>query len=196
MDSINRTANDAHVPLHRLAEQKDYDPESMAVEQARLFIRQFLVPVSGEDTVGLHDAHLRILSRDVLSPANVPPHDYSAMDGYALRHDSLQGGVARFRVIGNSLAGHPFDGTVSAGECVCIMTGALIPEGCDTVIMQEQVTLNGEDAVIQGRHVAGENIRRAGEDIPMGSAALHAGQMVGAAELGLLASLGLARAMV
>ncbi len=196
MDSTKRTANETSRLLPQLAGRHDYDPDSMTVEQARLFIRQFLAPISDEDTVGLHDAHLRILSRDVPSPMNVPPHDYSAMDGYALRHADLQGDVTKLQVVGSSFAGHAFGGKVSAGECVRIMTGALIPGGCDTVVMQEQVTLEGKDAIVQGNHSLGENIRRAGEDIALGSTALRAGQLVRAAELGLLASLGLARAVV
>lgn len=196
MDNTKHTANETTGMLPQLAGRDDYDPDSMTVEQARLFIRQFLMPLTGEDTVGLHDAHLRTLSRDVTSPMHVPPHDYSAMDGYALRHADLQGGVPRLRAIGHSLAGHPFDGKVSAGECVRIMTGALIPEGCDTVVMQEQAIHEGTDVAISGKHDIGQNIRRAGEDIPLGATALSAGQVIRAAELGLLASLGLSRAMV
>ncbi len=195
MDSTKRIVNETNRILPQLSEQGDYDPDSMPVEQARLFIRKFLSPLSEEDTVGLHDAHLRTLSRDVPSPMNVPPHDYSAMDGYALRHADLQG-ASRLRVIGRSFAGHPFDGVVSEGECVRIMTGALIPDGCDTVVMQEQATSEGTEIVINGKHSPGENIRRAGEDIPLGTLALRAGQVLRAAELGLLASLGLSKAVV
>ncbi|HEY5993851.1 MAG TPA: gephyrin-like molybdotransferase Glp [Gallionellaceae bacterium] len=196
MEIKKRTVKEVTGLLPQLAEQEDYDPDSMAVEQARHFIRKFLTPLSDEDTLGLHDAHLRTLSRDVPSPMNVPPHDYSAMDGYALRHADLQGDAAKLHVIGNSLAGHPFGGKVSTGECVRIMTGALIPSGCDTVVMQEQATCEGADVVISGTHTLGQNIRRAGEDIPFGATALRAGQVLRAAELGLLASLGLSRVVV
>ena len=182
--------------LPQLAAMEDYDPNAMAVEQARVYIRQFLRPVEEEERVELKAARLRTLARDVRSPVNVPPHDYSAMDGYALRHADLAAGITRFRVAGNSLAGHAYAGAVAAGECVRIMTGALIPAGCDTVVMQEQVTPSGPDAVIGGSHRPGENIRRAGEDLRQGEAALARGQVVGAAEMGLLASLGLAEAPV
>jgi molybdopterin molybdotransferase len=181
--------------LPQLAEVDDYDPNSMPVEQAKFFIRQFLVPVSGQETVALLDLHLRTLAADVPSPLDVPPHDYSAMDGYALRHAGLPGG-ARVRMIGASLAGHPFTGKVSAGECVRIMTGALVPEGCDTVVMQEQASVEGTDVILGGSVALGQNIRRAGEDIRLGAVALRAGQQVRAAEMGLLASLGLDRAAV
>lgn len=182
--------------LPQLATQDDYDPDSMTVEQARLFISKFLIPLSNEDTVGLHDAHLRTLARDVLSPLDVPAHDYSAMDGYALRHADLKGEKSFFREIGTSLAGHPFDGKVETGECVRIMTGALIPEGCDTIVKQEQASREGTEVIITGAHHPGENIRRAGEDISSGSVALHAGTVMHAAELGMLASIGLSRATV
>lgn len=191
---MNRIKNSGILP--HLAAMEDYDPNAMGVEQARQYIGQFLRPVSEEETVALKEARLRTLSRDVLAPMNVPPHDYSAMDGYALRHADLAGGTTHFRVAGNSLAGHPYAAPVARGECVRIMTGALIPAGCDAVIMQEQVTLNGTDALIDGSHKAGENIRRAGEDLRHGEVALARGQVLGAAEMGLLASLGLSGATV
>ena len=99
-------------------------------------------------------------------------------------------------MIGRSHAGHPFGGKVSSGECVRIMTGALIPEGCDTVVMQEQTSLEGTSVVVAGTHAPGQNIRRAGEDIRLGAVALRTGQVVRAAEMGLLASLGLGTARV
>jgi len=182
--------------LSTLASQSDYDPNSMPVEQARAFIRQFLAPPSTEETVALQDVFLRTLAADVPSPIDVPPHDYSAMDGYALRYADLGEGSAKLRVIGRSHAGHPFGGKVSSGECVRIMTGALIPEGCDTVVMQEQTSLEGTSVVVAGTHAPGQNIRRAGEDIRLGAVALRTGQVVRAAEMGLLASLGLGTARV
>ncbi len=182
--------------LPQLSALADYDPDSMPVTQARRFIRQFLRPVAEDETVSVQDAFQRTLSRDIPSPMNVPPHDYSAMDGYAVRHADLVAGRTVLPVAGNSLAGHPYAGAVPAGSCVRIMTGALIPPGCDTVVMQEQVTLDGIDAVVGGTHKPGENIRRAGEDIRQGEVALSRGQRMGAAEMGLLASLGLAEARV
>jgi len=182
--------------LPPLSAMEDYDPDAMPVTQARRFIRQFLRPVAEDETVSVQDAFQRTLSRDIPSPMNVPPHDYSAMDGYALRHADLAAGRTVFSVAGDSLAGHPYTGAVPAGACVRIMTGALIPPGCDTVVMQEQVTVDGVDAVIGGSHKPGENIRRVGEDIRQGEIALSRGQRMGAAEMGLLASLGLAEARV
>jgi len=134
----------------------------MPVEQARQFIRHFLFPLSGQETVGLHEAFLRTLAYDVLSPMNVPPQDNSAMDGYAVRHADLVNDATKLRMIGSSFAGHPFSGQVSPGECVRIMTGALIPDGCDTVVMQEHVKHDGAVAVVGSGHSPGQNIRRAG----------------------------------
>src|SRR5271169_6924505 len=170
---------------------KDYDPESMPVEQARKFIRHFLVPLSGQEIVRLHDAFLRTLACDVLSPMNVPPQDNSAMDGYAVLHADLVNDATKLKIIGSSYAGHPFSGQVSPGECVRIMTGALIPDGCDTVVKQEHVKHDGAVAVIGSGHSPGQNIHRAGEDIRQGATALSCGQVIRPAELGLLASLGL-----
>ena len=126
--------------LSGLDKQQDYDPASLPVERARELIRQFLAPIAEKEAVNLRTALHRILAADVLSPMNVPPHDYSAMDGYAVSFSDL----SSFRVVGSSYAGHPFAGEVAAGECVRIMTGALIPVGCDSVVMQEHVVLDGE----------------------------------------------------
>lgn len=182
--------------LSQLETLNDYDPESMSVEQARQFIRRFLVPLYEHEHVSLHEASQRTLAGDVFSPMNVPPRDNSAMDGYAVRHVDLASDATKLRLIGSSHAGHPFSGQASAGECVRIMTGALIPDGCDTVVMQEQVKLDGEAVVIGSGHRQGQNIRRAGEDIRQGVSVLSRGQLIRSAELGLLSSLGLGEAAV
>ncbi len=176
--------------LSRLESLDDYDPNAMPVEQARKLIQQFLTPLTQQESVKLSAALHRTLASDVLSPMNVPPHDYSAMDGYALRFADLENNIAKFRVIGSAHAGHQFEGTVLAGECVRIMTGALIPQGCDSVVMQEQVTVDGKVITIPTGLRCGQNIRRAGEDIPQGSTVLARGQPIRPAEMGLLASLG------
>lgn len=168
----------------------DYDPDSMPVEQARQFIRDFLTPVSEQETISLHDALGRTLSRDLVSPVDVPPHDNSAMDGYALRAADMATAAGTFEVAGHALAGHPFSGNLPVGACIRIMTGALVPEGCDSVVMQEHTTRNGEKITVTGDIRAGQNIRRAGEDIGKGTVVLPRGQRIGPAEMGLLASLG------
>jgi molybdopterin molybdotransferase len=182
--------------LAQLETLADYDPDSMPVEQARHLIRQFLVPIVQHETVALYAARQRTLATDVLSPMNVPPHDNSAMDGYALRHADIKNGTTKLKIVGNSLAGHPHHGQISAGECVRIMTGALIPDGCDSVVMQEHVRGEGDMIEIGADLRRGQNVRRAGEDIGQGTVVLARGQAIRAAEMGLLASLGLSEVTV
>jgi molybdopterin molybdotransferase len=189
MDSKNLT-------LSTLASMEDYDPNSMPVEQARQLIKQFLVPVTETETVKIQDAFHRTLASDVLSPMNVPPHNYSSMDGYAVRAADLGSPGNKLKKTGTSFAGHGFEGTVGAGECVRIMTGATIPAGCDSVVMQEQVKVNGDTIEFGAACKHGQNIRLVGEDIRQGAVVLARGQRINAAEMGLLASLGFAEISV
>ncbi len=176
--------------LSSLEALEDYDPDSIPVEQAKRLIHHFLHPIEGRETINLRAALHRTLAEDVTSPMNVPPHDYSAMDGYAVRSADLETGAVRFRLVGSSFAGHPFAGQVSRDECVRIMTGALIPADCDSVIMQEQARAEEDSVIIDGRHRPGQNLRHIGEDMRIGEKVLAQGQMIRPAEMGLLASLG------
>lgn len=176
--------------LSTLEQMGDYDPNSMPVEKARQFIRQFLTPLTKHESIRLCNALHRTLATDIQSPMNVPPHDYSAMDGYAVRHEDLTNVPTVLKVVGSAFAGHPFSGRVGAGECVRIMTGALIPEGCDSVVMQEHVQASGSSVEIGEGHRRGQNIRLIGEDIAQNSTVLTKGQIIRPAEMGLLASLG------
>ena len=189
MDSKNLT-------LSTLASMEDYDPNSMPVEQARQLIKQFLSPVTETATIKVQDAFHRTLAADVLSPMNVPPHDYSSMDGYAVRAADLGSPGNKLKKIGTSFAGHAFEGTVSAGECVRIMTGATIPAGSDSVVMQEQTKVDGDQVEFSAACKRGQNIRLVGEDIQQGAVVLAKGQRINAAEMGLLASLGFAEISV
>ncbi len=185
-----------HLTLSTLASMEDYDPNSMPVEQARQLIKQFLSPVTETETIKVQDAYHRTLAADVLSPMNVPPHDYSSMDGYAVRAADLGSPGNKLKKIGSSFAGHGFEGTVGAGECVRIMTGATIPAGCDSVVMQEQVSAEGDSITFNAACKRGQNIRLVGEDIQQGAVVLAQGQRINAAEMGLLASLGFAEIKV
>lgn len=176
--------------LSNLGMLDDYDPNSMPVEQARQLIRQFLAPVKEQQTIPLREAWKRTLAADVRSPMNVPPHNYSAMDGYAVGHADLANAPCRLKLIGSAFAGRPFAGHVAAGECVRIMTGALIPLGCDSVIMQEHIKVDGDMIEVGAGHRRGQNIRLTGEDIKKDSIVLQRGKLIGPAEMGLLASLG------
>jgi molybdopterin molybdotransferase len=139
--------------------------------------------------VTLHQSLGRIIAQDILSPANVPNYDNSAMDGYAFNAQDLN--TAQLKVIGTAFAGKAFSGTVASGECVRIMTGAVMPQGADTVAMQEKVFRDGDSIQFTEAPKPRANVRYAGEDLKQGQNVLSAGHLVQAADLGLLASLGI-----
>jgi molybdopterin molybdotransferase len=170
----------------------DYDPNSMPVAKARAFIHQFLAPIEGTVRVPIRSALGRVVAEDVLSPVDVPAHRNSAMDGWALRGADLKAdGETTLQEIGTAFAGKPFGGRVGAGQCVRIMTGGVVPEGADTVVMQERAKANGKSVAFAGGNRTGQNVREAGEDLKRGSIALKKGRIVRPAELGLVASLGI-----
>jgi len=172
----------------------DYDPNSMPVEKARQFIKQYLDPVAETETVTLHQSLGRVITQDIQSPADVPNYDNSAMDGYAFNSQDLN--AAQLRVIGTAFAGKAFNGSVSSGECVRIMTGAVMPQGTDTVAMQEKVLRDGDSIQFTEAPKPRANVRYAGEDLQQGQNVLSAGHLMQAADLGLLASLGIAEVSV
>jgi len=175
----------------------DYDPNSMPVAKARAFIHQFLEPVQGTVRVPVRDALGRVLAEDILSPVDVPAHRNSAMDGWAMRGADLEADAqTTLAEIGVSFAGKPFPGRVGAGQCVRIMTGGVVPEGADTVVMQERARASGKSITFAPGQKTGQNVREAGEDLKAGSLALKRGRIVRPAELGLLASLGIGEAAV
>ena len=176
-----------------------YDPDALPVRQAQHIIREFVQPVGAIEQVALRAALGRVLARDLVSPIDVPAHDNSAMDGYALRGGDLPfEGEARFAVIGTVYAGRPSSVVPGPGECVRIMTGGVMPEGCDSVVPQELLAQDGEHEIVlrAGTIRAGDNRRFAGEDLKAGSPALHAGKIIRPADLGLVASLGIAEVPV
>src|SRR5262245_40551861 len=130
--------------LREISCADDYDPDSMPVDQARSLIRRFLAPVTGIERVHIRQALSRVLAEDVISPLAVPGHDSSAMDGYAVRFADLNPTKeTTLRRVGESFAGKPSGVRLGPGQCVRIFTGAVIPEGADSVVMQERA---GEDA--------------------------------------------------
>ena len=170
----------------------DSQPDLLSVEDAIQRIHDLVEPVSESQTLALMDALHHVLAEDVISPIDVPPYMNSAMDGYAVKGSELpQQGEAEFKVIGTSFAGTPFDGVVNNGEAIRIMTGAKMPDGADTVIMQEHVVREDDTIRIIAGHCSGQNVRHAGEDVTVGKAVLGPGKYLGPAELGLLASLGI-----
>jgi molybdopterin molybdotransferase len=174
----------------------DYDPNSMPVAKARAFIHQFLEPVRGVLRVPVRSALGRVLAEDVHSPVDVPAHRNSAMDGWAMRGADLAAGEATLTEVGASFAGRPFAGKMAAGQCVRIMTGGVVPEGADTVVMQERAKADGKSITFAAGARTGQNVREAGEDLRAGSVALTRGRIVRPAELGLIASLGIGEVAV
>jgi len=167
----------------------DYDPNAMSVQQARAFIQQFLTPVTEKETLPIRESLGRLLATDITSPNNVPNHNNSAMDGFAFKHTE---GIQLIKVKGTAFAGNPFVGKLNAAEGVKIMTGAVIPDGCDTVIMQEKTVNKGEYINLLEVPKQGANVRLAGEDLKKDEVVLSKGHQIQAADLGLIASLGIA----
>ena len=167
----------------------------ISLEDAQQKMLQQLTPISDSLNVSLFEAAGRITAKPINSPLDVPSFDNSAMDGYALRLAD----IAPDRVLpvaGKAFAGAPFNGAWPAGSVIRIMTGAPIPAGCDAVVMQEQTEQRDSGIVITAPVQAAQNIRRIGEDIQAGKQVLDAGVRLGAAELPLLASLGIAEVSV
>jgi len=172
----------------------EYDTSLLTVDQAQARIMALAAPITDTETLAIRDALGRVVAEPVISPINVPPDANSAMDGYAVRATDLPAnGEVTLQVVGTSWAGRPYTGSISDGECIRIMTGAKMPVGADTVIMQEQVQREEDRITLGTGHTAGQNVRYPGEDIGAGSTVLDTGQLIGPAELGLLASLGIAQ---
>ncbi|MBY6187390.1 bifunctional molybdopterin-guanine dinucleotide biosynthesis adaptor protein MobB/molybdopterin molybdotransferase MoeA [Marinobacter hydrocarbonoclasticus] len=166
--------------------------KQLSVNQGVARILTKVTPINDTETLPLTGALGRVLATDAISPINVPQHTNSAMDGYAIAH----GEHTSFKVVGEVFAGHAYPGVVGAGEAVKIMTGAPLPAGVDTVVMRELATETDGVVRFDGPIEAGQNVRQAGEDIATGATALTAGARISAAEMGLLASLGLAQPTV
>ena len=175
------------------AELQGYDPQALHADQVNAFLHQLVQPVAGTEEVGIFEALGRVLAQDVISPISVPPHDNSAMDGYAFAGSQLvPGQPLTLRGVGTALAGKAWTGTVNAGECVKIMTGAIMPAGLDTVVPQEFTTAQGGQITIAADVLRlGDNRRFKGEDLMEGGVALARGELLTPAALGLVASLGL-----
>ncbi|MGC8807129.1 MAG: gephyrin-like molybdotransferase Glp [Thiomonas sp.] len=175
-----------------------YDPNALRVDAALAVMQASVQPVLAVERVAVRAALGRVLAQDVVSPIDVPAHDNSAMDGYALRGDDLAAqGDTVLAVAGRGLAGHAYAGDVAPGSALRIMTGAIMPAGCDTVVPQEFCRVEGDTVTIpQGVVRTGDNRRLRGEDLARGKTALPAGKLLRPADLGLIASLGMAEVSV
>ncbi len=174
------------------AELQGYDPQALPAQQVNDFLARLVEPLRESETVGIFDALGRVLAEDVISPISVPPHDNSAMDGFAFAGTALGNTPLTLRNVGTAFAGKAWAGTVGPAECLKIMTGAIMPAGLDTVVPVEFVQTDGDKVTVPAGVVKpGDNRRLLGEDLMAGSAALRRGQVLGPAALGLVASLGL-----
>ena len=178
-----------------------YDPKALSVDGVQSFLAQLVAPavLRQSENVPLFDALGRVLAEDVVSPFNVPPHDNSAMDGFAFDGTRLETTAAEIhlRIAGTAFAGAAWRGTLAEGEALKIMTGAVMPAGLDTVVPQEFCTVDGDTVRFPANALRrGDNRRFAGEDLMQGRPALTQGERLTPAALGLLASLGLARVPV
>jgi molybdopterin molybdotransferase len=182
------------------AELAGYDPNALRADKVNAFLAELVSPVADIETVALFDGLNRVLAEDIISPISVPPHDNSAMDGFAFNGAQLSTNHSpELDIVGTAFAGKAWHGAVGHNECVKIMTGAIMPEGLDTVVPQEMVTLNAEKTrigIASGVLQQGDNRRKAGEDLQQGLPAVFKGVHLTPAALGLLASLGLPTAKV
>lgn len=175
------------------AELQGYDPKALKAADVNAFLARLVTPVGETEDCGVFGALGRVLAQDVVSPISVPPHDNSAMDGFAFDGRQLQPGQPlALRCLGTAFAGQAWTGQAGAGDCVKIMTGAIMPAGTDTVVPVEFVKVEGEVVTVPADVVRqGDNRRLLGEDLMAGRPALSRGQTLGPAALGLIASLGL-----
>ena len=173
------------------------DGKMTSVAEAQAALRARLVPVTGTEVLALERAAGRVLARDLIAARANPPAANSAMDGYAFGHASLGAGLPALALLeGRSAAGAPYAGMVPTGSAVRILTGALLPAGTDTVVMQEDVTVTGATIGFGPGLAAGANTRLAGEDLAAGEVALAAGRVLSPGALGLAAAVGVAEVAV
>lgn len=169
----------------------------LSLEQARAHMLAAVAPIANCQTLALSDLPGRVLASDISSAINAPPANNSAMDGYAFKFDSSgKGSAEEYVLVGKALAGEPYVGVVKAGQCIRIMTGAELPKGCDTVVMQENVNAEGDIISIIKAPKAQANVRYAGEDIAKGDVLFTDGHRLGPVDIGLLATMGIAEVAV
>lgn len=172
------------------------EPNSLSVQQAQTHISELITPLTAWEKRPLRDALDHTLHTAIVSPLNVPPYTNSAMDGYAIHGADITTDSFSLKQIGIAFAGQPYSGDIKQGECIRIMTGAMMPEQCDTVIMQEHVEVDADTITIHGQQEQGQNVRAAGEDLAVGDTVLTEGHKISPADLGLIASLGIAEVTI
>lgn len=161
----------------------------ISVEEALRQVTDGAEPLATE-SVSIEAAHSRILAAPLAARLTQPPFEASIMDGYAVRADDILDTPATLRVIGQAAAGHPFAGTVGPGEAARIFTGAPVPAGADTVVIQENTERRDALVTVQAGAARGDNIRQRGFDFAAGEPLLPAGRKLGPRELALAAAMG------
>ncbi len=175
----------------------EFDSDSLPVNDALNNIYTAISPVTETETVAIRESLNRVLGANIVSSLNVPAATNSAMDGYALHgKDIPKEGTSKVKVVGTAFAGKPYHGVVKQDECIRIMTGAVMPDATDTVIIQEHVERSGDNILIDAKTDTGSNVRQAGEDIAIGDIVLEKGVRIKPADIGVLASLGIAEVAV
>lgn len=189
---VVRYAQSSTVPSQSKSESACCDtlsPAFLSVKQGQDKILSLVDSVTDVEAVPIESSYGRVLASDVTSPVNVPQYTNSAMDGYAIRGDDLQ--REQYQVVAEVLAGYAYQQPLQLGQAVKIMTGAPTPEFADTVVMREQATQTGEQVSFGSATLKqGQNVRLAGEDLPLGSDVFTQGQRLSSAEIGMIASLG------
>ena len=167
------------------------------VDEALERLKAALAPVTGTEALQTNIACGRILAADCIARRSNPPRPNSAVDGYGFAHAATKAGVNRLPLVaGRAAAGQPFEGTVPPGHAVRILTGAILPEGVDTVVLEEDCATDSASVTFDGPAKPRANTRKAGEDVVEGAVALKAGQRLRAPDLALLSALGIAEATV
>lgn len=179
-------------------EDRDEAPDLMPVASARAALLDSVSGVTATESLPLHAAVGRVLAEDVLAEFAVPGHDNSAMDGFALRAGDLPTNdtTAELEIVGSAWAGRLAPCRVEVGQAIQVATGAVMPEGADTVVIQERVRVDGRRLTVLGGEAVGANVRRAGEDLAVGAVVVAAGVRLGPAELGAVASVGVEQVVV
>lgn len=189
-----------HLTPPRLRDDCFAMPQGVAwvpVDDALARLRAGLHAITGTEEVAVSGALGRVLAADVAARRSNPPAANSAVDGYGFAHAATGAGVQRLPLVsGRAAAGQPFAGAVPRGQAVRILTGAILPEGVDTVVLEEDCASDGQVVAFDGPVKPGANTRRAGEDVAAGAPALPAGRVLGAADLALLTALGVGRVAV
>ena len=174
----------------------EFDPNAMSVEAALENILKSISSIKTSEYVDLKSAYGRILSKNIKSKINVPNYKNSAMDGYAVNVGDFNEKNKTYDCIGESFAGNPFLKPVKKNQAIKVMTGGMVPSGCNAVVMKELITQKGRIITTKSKIIKDQNIRFPGEDIKKNEIVLKAGKEIDEIDIGILASLGIDRVSV